>query len=123
MDYCVNDISWLQKSISSMEERGLARKGAVVATEIVLPNGNKAVRLKIDGETADFPNPIEATNYIVEHNKAVARKALITGSMITGAVIGGAAAVFGRNRVIFGASIGMTLSLLAGYYFTERLKG
>ena len=68
MEYSINDISWLQKSIESMESKGLSPKGRIVATEVIKPTGEKSVRLVMDGVSRDFQSPIDAVDWIVEYN-------------------------------------------------------
>ena len=120
MEYCVNDIVWLQKSISSMEEKGLSPKGKVVATEFIKQNGEKAVHLKIDGHEADFAGPIEAANYIVEYSMQIAKRSASAKSVITGAAIGGAVSYINRSDFFLGVSVGAVIALASNYLMVKK---
>lgn len=123
MEYSVSDIEWLKKSISSMEEKGLAKKGHTVASEISLPDGKKAIRVKIEDHVADLPNAIEAINYIVDYGMQLSKRRLMTGSVISGALVGGTVSAINRKDILLGISVGSIISLVTSYYMTERLKG
>ena len=122
MDYCVNDISWLQKSISSMEDKGLSPRGRIVATEIIKPTGEKAVNLKIDGIEKVFSSPIEAVDYIVEYNMESARRFLAVRSILTGAGIGAAVAVTTKTDILWGVSVGTVIALISNHFLPKGSK-
>lgn len=119
MEYSINDISWLQKSIESIESNGLFPKGRITATEVIKPTGEKSVRLVMDGISRDFSTPIDAVNWILEYNIDLTRKHVKIYSVITGAIIGGTVSYANKSDVYLGISIGSIISLIASHVFSK----
>ena len=122
MEYSVNDITWLQKSIESMESKGLSPKGRITATEVIKPTGEKSVRLVMDNVSRDFQSPIDAVDWIVESNMDLARRRTEISSVITGAIIGGAVSYTNKSDVLLGVSIGSIIALIASYVLVKGAK-
>ena len=103
-----------------MEANGIATVGKITASEISNDDGTKAVRITIGDSVKDFPNTIEACDYIVKSEITDSKRKLVSRVIIEGAVIGAAIAAISRTNIASGISVGTLIALFSAKVLGRR---